>query len=235
MPLIPRALAAWRRRTAHRAVHAALRFARDAGAVTAEHTAGLRFGAIGPGTRLAFPQGTVFGEPWIRLGAHCVIGEHVTLTAGLVPGLDLGPDPVLRIGDGVVIGRGGHVVADRAVTIGDDCWIGPYVYITSTNHSYDDPHRPVGVQWPRMAPVTIGAGSWIGTGAVILPGSAVGRNAVVAAGAVVRGEVPDHAVAAGVPARVVRRWTPDGGWEPPLRTPPPTPPASDGARHLRGG
>ncbi|GHH85017.1 hypothetical protein GCM10018793_51350 [Streptomyces sulfonofaciens] len=189
--------------------------------MTARHPGRLRFGAIGPGTRLAFPQGTIFGERWIHLGDHCVIGEQVTLTAGLVPGVDLGPDPVLRIGDGVVIGRGSHVIADTRVTIGSDCYVGPYVYVTSTNHSYDDPHQPIGRQWPRMEPVEIGTGCWIGTGAVILPGAVVGRNVVVAAGAVVRGTVPDHSVVAGAPARVVRRWCPELGWQPPLRTPAP--------------
>jgi hypothetical protein len=46
---------------------------------------------------------------------------------------------------------------------------------------------------------------------------------VVAAGAVVRGEVPDHAVVAGAPARIVRRWEGERGWQPPLRTPAPGP------------
>jgi hypothetical protein len=46
---------------------------------------------------------------------------------------------------------------------------------------------------------------------------------VVAAGSVVRGEVPDYAVVAGAPARVVRRWEPGSGWQPPLRTPAPVP------------
>ncbi|PZT73743.1 MULTISPECIES: acyltransferase [unclassified Streptomyces] len=216
-------LTAWRRRALSGAVHRCWRWARDAGAVTAEHPGGLRFGRIGAGTRLAFPQGTVFGEPWIELGDHCVIGEQVTLTAGLMPDLDLGPEPILTLGNGVVLGRGSHVVADTTVTIGADTYCGPYVYITSTNHSYDDPHQPVGKQWPRMEPVSIGPGCWIGTGAVILPGARIGRNVVVAAGAVVRGEVPDRAVVAGAPARVVRSWHPDKGWQPPLRTPAPVP------------
>ncbi|MFG3405520.1 acyltransferase [Streptomyces sp. NPDC048142] len=216
-------LARWPRRAASRAVHRGWAWARRAGAVTAEHPGRLRFGAIGTGTRLAFPQGTVFGEPWIELGAHCVIGEQVTLTAGMMPDLDLGPDTVLTLGDGVVLGRGSHVIADTRVTIGSDTYCGPHVYITSTNHSYDDPHEPVGKQWPRMEPVEIGPGCWIGTGAVILPGARLGRNVVVAAGAVVRGEVPDHTVVAGAPARVVRSWDPEKGWQPPLRTPAPVP------------
>ncbi|MFK0253587.1 acyltransferase [Streptomyces sp. NPDC090445] len=212
-----------RRRVAGRIAHGVWRWMRQAGAVTDRTTGGLRFGAIGEGTRLAFPQGTVFGEPWIRLGACCIIAEQVTLTAGMLPGLDLGTEPVLVLGDGVVLGRDSHVIADAPITIGNNTFCGPGVYITSTNHSYDDPHEPIGRQWPRSEPVEIGPGCWLGTGAVILPGARLGRNVVVAAGSVVRGEVPDHAVVAGAPARIVRRWTEETGWQPPLRTPPPVP------------
>ncbi|MBY8878290.1 acyltransferase [Actinacidiphila acidipaludis] len=215
--------AAWRRRATSRLVHAGWRRLQNAGAVTAARPGPYRFGAIGPNTRLAFPQGTIFGEPWIRLGDHCIIGEQVTLTAGMMPGLDLGSDPILRLGDGVVLGRGSHVVASAAVVFGDDVYCGPYVYVTSDNHSYDDTAQPVGKQWPRTSPVEIGGGSWLGSGCVILPGARLGRNVVVAAGAVVRGEVPDFAVVAGAPAKVVRRWEPDTGWQPPLRTPAPVP------------
>ncbi|WP_406150896.1 acyltransferase [Streptomyces sp. NBC_01012] len=216
-------LALLRRGLMSRAVHRVWAWVQETGAVTAQHPGRLRFGRIGTGTRLAFPQGTVFGEPWIELGDHCIIGEQVTLTAGLMPDLDLGAETVLTLGNGVVLGRGSHVIADTTVSIGSDTYCGPYVYITSTNHSYDDPHEPVGKQWPRMEPVEIGPGCWIGTGAVILPGARLGRNVVVAAGAVVRGEVPDRAVVAGAPARVVRSWDAEKGWQPPLRTPAPVP------------
>ncbi|MEU8706982.1 DapH/DapD/GlmU-related protein [Streptomyces sp. NPDC048565] len=216
-------LALLRRGLMSRAVHRVWAWAQETGAVTAQHPGRLRFGRIGTGTRLAFPQGTVFGERWIELGDHCIIGEQVTLTAGLMPDLDLGAETVLTLGNGVVLGRGSHVIADTTVSIGSDTYCGPYVYITSTNHSYDDPHEPVGKQWPRMEPVEIGPGCWIGTGAVILPGARLGRNVVVAAGAVVRGEVPDRAVVAGAPARVVRSWDAEKGWQPPLRTPAPVP------------
>ncbi|GHF59604.1 sugar acetyltransferase [Streptomyces mashuensis] len=216
-------LAALRRRTASRLVHRAARWVRETGAVSAECPGPYRFRRIGTGTRLAFPQGTIFGEPWIELGDHCIIGRDVTLTAGMMPGLDLGRDPVVTLGNGVVLGRGSHIVADVRLTVGDDCYFGPGVYLTTTNHSYDDPDTPIGKQWPRSQPVEIGPGSWIGTGAVILPGARLGRNVVVAAGSVVRGEVPDHTVVAGAPARPVRSWDPDRGWQPPLRTPPPVP------------
>jgi acetyltransferase-like isoleucine patch superfamily enzyme len=120
---------------------------------------------------------------------------------------------VLRIGDRCVIGRGSHIIAHHSIDIGDDVYTGPYVYITDQNHSYADPDQPIGGQWPVNSAVRIGAGSWLGTGAIILPGSTIGRNVVVAAGAVVRGEVPDQCVVAGIPARVVRQYVAGSGWE----------------------
>ena len=62
------------------------------------------------------------------------------------------------------------------------------------------------------SPVRIGSGSWLGTGVVILPGTTLGKNVVVGAGAVVRGRFPDHCVIAGVPAQIVRRYVPGSGW-----------------------
>lgn len=66
--------------------------------------------------------------------------------------------------------------------------------------------------WRRGHHVHIGHDVWIGHGAIVLPGTRLGRNVVVAAGSVVRGEVEDHAVVAGVPARVVRHHEPGVGW-----------------------
>jgi len=185
------------------------------GMITAETEAGRRFATFGRGSSVAFPAGTMFGERWIEIGADTLIGAQVTLCAGMVPGQDLGADPVLRIGDRCVIGRGSHVVAHRSTEIGDDVFTGPYVYITDQNHSYADPEIPIGRQWPSNTSVSIGSGSWLGAGAIILPGARIGRNVVVAAGSVVRGVVPDRCVVAGVPAKIVREYVPGSGWKPP--------------------
>jgi acetyltransferase-like isoleucine patch superfamily enzyme len=217
------AVAAWRRRAVSRVAHRADRWMRQAATVSAERPGPYRFARIGAGTKLAYPQGTIFGEPWIEIGECCIIAEQVTLTVGLMPGQLFGPEPLLTLGNGVVLGRGSHVIASRPVVIGDNVYCGPGVYITSDNHSYDDPDEPIGRQWPRSAPVEIGAGSWLGVGAIVLPGARLGRNVAVAAGSVVRGEVPDRVLVAGSPAKVVRRWDPRDGWQPPLRTPAPRP------------
>jgi acetyltransferase-like isoleucine patch superfamily enzyme len=193
-------------------IQASWRRMQAAATVTAESAAGRRFATFGPGTLIAFPTGAIYGEQWIQVGDQTMIAELVTMCAGMAPGHDLGRDPVLRIGDRCVIGRGSHLVAHHSIEIGDDVFTGPYVYITDQNHAYDDVAVPIGRQWPVNSAVRIGAGSWLGTGAVILPGAAIGRNVVVAAGSVVRGEVPDNCVVAGVPAKVVRQHVPGVGW-----------------------
>jgi carbonic anhydrase/acetyltransferase-like protein (isoleucine patch superfamily) len=203
----------------HRFVHWAWQAAQRSGVVTAGSPAGRRFAAFGPGSLAAFPPGTVFGERWISVGADTLIGALVSLSAGMVPGQDLGPVPVLRIGDRCVIGRGSHIVAHQSLVIEDDVFTGPYVYVTDQNHGYADPDTPIGRQMPRNAAVRIGSGSWLGAGAVVLPGACIGRNVVVAAGSVVRGAVPDRCVVAGVPARVVRQYAPGDGWTPALSAP----------------
>src|SRR5215469_6203629 len=203
---------------AGRLVRAAWRYAQRAGTITADTPEGRRFAGFGPGSLLTFPTGSVYGEQWIEIGDETMIADHVTICAGMAPGHDLGPESVLRIGDRCVIGRGSHIVAHHSIDIGPDVFTGPYVYITDQNHKYDDPDVPIGRQWPVNSAVSIGAGCWLGTGTIILPGSRIGRNVVVAAGSVVRGEVPDHCVVAGVPAKVVRRHTEDG-WSPPSQQP----------------
>jgi serine acetyltransferase len=200
------------RQAAWRLVHHAWRSAQQAGEITADTPAGRRFAAFGAGSVIGFPAGSVYGERWIEIGEGTMIAAQVTLCAGMLPGQDLGDAAVLRVGDRCVIGRGSHIVAHQSIVIGDDVYTGPYVYITDQNHGYADPDIPIGRQWPSNTAVSIGRGSWLGAGAIVLPGACIGRNVVVAAGAVVRGQVPDRCVVAGVPARVVREYSATSGW-----------------------
>jgi serine acetyltransferase len=186
------------------------------GEITPDAPARLRFRRLGEGTCISFPTGAIYGERWIEVGPHTLIAPYVTLTAGFVPGAYLGADTVVRIGAGCSIGRGNQIIGHHSIEIGDDVFTGPNVYVTDQNHTYRDPTMPIGRQWPENNPVVIGDGCWIGTGAIILPGTRLGRNVAVAGGAVVRGEFPDHCVVAGVPAKVVRTFDATDGWQPPL-------------------
>jgi len=211
------------RRRAHglvgEALQAAWAWAGNAGAIGPESPRGRRFAHMGAGSWVAFPPGAVFGEEYISIGARTMVGPYVTLAAGLAPGEVLQvPDGVaISIGERCTIGRGASIVGRHRIVIEDDVTTAPNIYITDHNHAYNDPDLPIGRQWLSEEPVRVGAGSWLGTGVVVLPGADIGRHVTVAAGAVVRGTVPDHAVVAGVPARVVRRYVDGEGWQPPLR------------------
>jgi serine acetyltransferase len=207
------------RAVAWRLVHRLWDGARRAGRITADTPGGREFASFGPGSVIGFPTGALYGQKWITIGAGTLIGAQVSLSAGMVPGQDLGDHPVLRIGDHCVIGRGSHIVAHNSIVIGDDVFTGPYVYVTDQNHGYTDPDVPIGRQWPSNTAVSIGAGSWLGAGVIVLPGACIGRNVAVAAGSVVRGRIPDRCVIAGVPARVVREYVAGNGWSRPVPTP----------------
>lgn len=184
------------------------RWAARSGTLGPATSVGRRFGAMGPGSALAFPPGPTFGERWVRIGAGTLIGPYTGIAVGMVPdepGFDPPEGWVVRIGDRCNIGRGSSIVGRCRIEIGDDVTTGPGVYVTDHNHRFDDPDTPIARQWVSEAPVRIGDGCWLGAGVVVLAGTTLGRNVVVAAGSVVRGEFADRAVIAGVPAKVVRQ------------------------------
>ena len=210
----------WARGVSAPLAHRLWAWMRWAGGIGPQDRLGRQFASFGEGALICFPPGDSLGQEHIALGAATLIASNVTLSVGMVPGQPLPTgvtSPVLRIGDRCLIGRGSHLVAHRSVVIGDDVITGPSCYVTDQNHVYADPGTPIGAQWPADDPVEIGPGSWLGAGAVILPGTRLGRNTVVGAGAVVRGTFPDHSVLAGIPATVVRRYEPGVGWQPELR------------------
>jgi acetyltransferase-like isoleucine patch superfamily enzyme len=229
-----RDLSPWARNVAAAVIHRTWGWITTAGCVAPHDAAGRKFHCMGAGSCICFPPGAVFGQRGIAIGAQTLIGPNVSLSAGL-PGGSLSTDasgvPVVVIGDRCSIGRGTSIAGLRHIEIGDDVSIGPNVYITDHNHSYDDVTTPIGGQWPAQGTVRIGAGSWLGTGVIVLPGSDIGSHVTVAAGSVVRGPVPDRSVVAGAPARVVRQYSPGEGWVPPPRAPdgPPVSNASNGS------
>ena len=176
----------------------------ELGAIGPRSARGRRFGAFGDGSVVCFPPAAIVNERYIHIGAGTVVGPHVSLSAGMVPGQECVTDPVVRIGDRCLIGRGSGIVGHLSIEIGDDVWTGHHVYITDQNHGYEDLTRPISVQVMPERPVRIGDGSWLGYGTVVLPGATIGRHVVIGANSVVRGEIPDFCVAAGNPAKVIK-------------------------------
>jgi acetyltransferase-like isoleucine patch superfamily enzyme len=116
----------------------------------------------------------------------------------------------------------GTILSKTATRIGANAYVGPYCSLGSVTierdaliatgvhilsggriHGTDDPLRPIREQEGKLVHITLGAGCWIGAGAVLM--ADVGRDSIVGAGAVVTKTVPEGAVAAGVPARVLRQ------------------------------
>jgi acetyltransferase-like isoleucine patch superfamily enzyme len=181
-------------------------------AIGPDSAAGRRFGRFGDGSIICFPHNTIFNERYIHIGEGTMIGPQATLSAGMVPGQECLSDPVVRIGDRCLIGKGSGIVGHFGIEIGDDVWTGHHVYITDQNHGYEDVHRPISQQTQPERPVSIGDGSWIGHGSVVLPGARIGRHVTIGANSVVSGEIPDYSVAVGSPAKVIRHYVEGEGW-----------------------
>jgi acetyltransferase-like isoleucine patch superfamily enzyme len=165
---------------------------------------GKKFGAFGEGSIICFPPTSLMNEQYIEIGSGTMIGPHVALSAGMVPGQECVSKPVVRIGDRCLIGRGSGIVGHFSIDIGDDVWTGHHVYITDQNHGYENVDIPISQQSMPEKPVRIGSGSWLGHGTVVLPGADIGEHVVIGANSVVTGVIPPFSVAVGAPARVVK-------------------------------
>ncbi len=104
----------------------------------------------------------------------------------------------VRIGANSIVNRDCVLDCRGPLTIGDNVSISAEVAILTASHRWQEP----GFE-PEFAPVVIDDYAWIGTRATVLPGTRVGRGAVVSAGAVRGGDIPPLAVVSGVPARVI--------------------------------
>jgi len=176
------------------------------------HARARSFRSFGDHSAICAPVTALFGERYIEIGSHSIIGPYCSISAGVSPDHDLGDRTVIRIGDRTVIGRNSSIAGHLDIELGDDIWTGPNVYITDENHGYEDVLEPIGRQFSEPRKVVIGSGSWLGTNVTVLPGVTIGEHVAVGAGAVVTRDIPAFSVAVGNPARVIRRYDPAEGW-----------------------
>lgn len=154
-----------------------------------------------------------FEEGRLEIGEHTLLEPGVWITA---PG-----DARITIGSGCFLNLGVMVAAQQRVEIGDHCMFANGCFITDGNHRFDDPDKPVPWQgFTTKGPTIVGDNVWCGANVVITSGVTVGRRCVIGANSVVTTDLPDFTIAAGVPARPLRRI--EYG-EPSPVPPPPTP------------
>jgi acetyltransferase-like isoleucine patch superfamily enzyme len=129
------------------------------------------------------------------------IGDHTGIYNGSF--FDLGPSAHVRIGDYCSI-VGAIISTNSELSIGDYVFIAHQVVIA--DHFAATPEGLLASSSQEPQPIVIGSNVWIGARAVILAGAQVGANAIVGAATVITGRVPNGAIVAGLPAKIVG-WT----------------------------
>jgi acetyltransferase-like isoleucine patch superfamily enzyme len=156
----------------------------------------------------AFGSRSIVHRPtWLYGTSHMALGSDVLIFHGAWLAVEkrawTSDEPALVIGDRVVMRPRAVLSAAAGISIGDDVVLAGGVSIIDSDHTWRT-GRPNVLHNPlEVAPISVGPGTWIGEHAVILRGARIGRECLIAANSVGRGEIPDHSIAAGSPARVV--------------------------------
>lgn len=132
----------------------------------------------------------------IRIGAFGFVGRNSILSC---------KDGDIVLGDHINIGFNCEVFSSSRVEVGDYGLFAAYTYVVGGGHDHSDLGAVIMDQPRPSIGVTIGRNVWLGAGAKILDGVTLGSNVVVGAGAVVNESLPDAVIAAGVPAKIIRR------------------------------
>jgi len=136
-------------------------------------------------------------------GGRVELGEQVHVYGDVI--FETGEGGSIKVGAKSRIHLGCHFIAYLAsIQIGCDVHISPNCAFYPHNHSFA-PGIPISQQPSQTkGAIVIGDHTWLGTGVIVLSGVRIGEGAVIGAGAVVAHDIPDNAIAVGVPARVVR-------------------------------
>ena len=156
----------------------------------------------------------------LRLGSNVYVADRaVILRSGgdgfveLLDGVQINRDCTLEIFEGGSITIGEQVGLQRGcilvaavqpIIIGRRAEIAPYCAFFSYDHGIEPGQEIFGQPLTSKGPIIIGEDAWLGTRVTVLSGVTIGRGAVVGAGSVVVCDIPDNAIAAGSPARVIK-------------------------------
>ena len=110
--------------------------------------------------------------------------------------------PLTKLGAGTFVNHGCYFMDGGTITIGKNCFIGPFTGFYTAAHPTDYARRNQSLEW--ALPIRVGDNCWFGANCSVMPGVTLGSGCVIAAGSVVPKDIPDNSIAAGVPA-VVRK------------------------------
>ncbi len=168
--------------------------------------------------------------PWNRVGIHWELMRrgafarwplHGNVLQAMREGrLEVGPEVLLepgvwitapgqarvRIGAGSFLNLGVMVAAEQLVEIGEHCMLANGCFVSDANHRFDDPEKPITWQgFQSKGPTRIGDNCWLGANVVVTSGVSIGERCVIGANSVVTHDIEPFSIAAGLPARVIKR------------------------------
>jgi maltose O-acetyltransferase len=150
----------------------------------------------------------IYGRARFRLRGMAIIGDRFRADGLAAPvTIMVAPGARLTIGHDVYLNAGVCIEAWHDVQIGSNVLMAPYAAIVDdARHELE----PGAVRY--KGPVIVGDNAWLGRGAVILPGVAIGAGSAIGANSVVTCDIPPRCFAAGAPARVIRKLNLPDGW-----------------------
>jgi maltose O-acetyltransferase len=132
-----------------------------------------------------------------------IVGERLQLISKLWRSeIVVGPNGCLEIGDRVFINHGCSIGATELIRIGSRCHIGTQVQLMDNDWHYLEPERRN--ERPPSRPIVLEENVWLASRVIVLGGVTIGEGSVIGAGSVVVSDVPARSLAVGSPARVIR-------------------------------
>lgn len=166
--------------------------------------------------RIRYTTGSYWGYnvKYVNLGGQLTLGKKMIVRPStIIYTKDCSSQLIFK--DFVEIGRNSTISARNKVEFGEHVITGPNVFISDSDHNYEDVTIPISLQGgSSKGEVVIGDGTWIGTNCVIIGNVHIGKNCVVGANSVVTKECPDFCVIAGIPAKIIKRYNAESKkWE----------------------
>lgn len=161
------------------------------------------FGNFGENTVINYPANITFRE-------NIYIGDNTTILNNSrinIYNYLTGQNSKVKIGSNCYIAYNISILAGGNIIIGDKVLIASNVLISSENHGMSPESQIPYMDQPLSCKdVEIGDGSWLGEKVCILPGVQIGKKCIVGAGSVVTKNVPDFCIAAGNPAKIIKKY-----------------------------
>lgn len=151
------------------------------------------------------PGGRIIRPRYISIGDNVRIGKHTDIYVH--PKNRDSKEYLLQIGNNVHIGNDNIIGVRNSIVLEENALLGPRVTIVDHSHHYENVDIPIQTQSvTEGGPVRIEKDCWIGANVFIFPNVTIGRHAVVGANSVVNKDIPPYSVAAGAPARLIKRY-----------------------------